>query len=859
MMYLILTLGERIWKRVFKETYYISIRIYFKISDKDVQNDKVELLVDTKNVDDKKIVDLDDSFTEEFESFDRYDYKTSGEQIILNYLSEHRLNRKIDVVVNRVEDVMSDYNIDLDSVKYIILEVRRLRSEFITDISLNNELINKKDKKFFKTMSESIPLTIDETYLGEPIKQVSTNNGIVTSIIINTDGNTFNVIDEVNNNNKLRAHIGKPPIVFDAGYNFYLRGAESKEYILCIKESPEGIIKQTLDIHTGDIIKYCVDDVLSNGKTVRTINNRTITIDNNKVQLETKQFELKPIKKSPYFKKIDNIFRGGDKQKFGVFDLETYTDYGADNTLENVFVYAGGVYIKNVLLEVKYAEKDVISHQIIINMLDLMFMKEHREYEWYCHNFAKYDSFFFIGAIYWYNNNQTDPNSMYKMYPIMRNGFPIKLTISKLIGGTWHRINLKDSLPILPSSLRDLAKSFNVDEQKGYFPYRFVSKNTLFYVGNVPEKKYYESISDQDYEQMLSNKWSLKDMCIEYTIKDLKVLHDVLAVANRKFYTKYNIQMTENLTISKMALNLFLKTYYKNNIPLIDDNKMYQDIKSAYYGGCTEVYKPYGKNLYYYDVNSLYPFASINDMPGMECKYISSLDKELDIEKLFGFFYCEIESSENYFGLLPYRSKQGLIYPSATWSGWYFSEELKHAIANGYKIKVLRGYEFSREKDIFKNYVTDLYKHKSESNDVVMKNITKLLLNSLLGRFGLNILKDVTDILDNDEIDRMRSLISIKNERPIGPKSSLVTYTPGVNMEFIKEGNLDIVKVKKEMSNITGVDDPFHKHKNVSIVISAAVNSYARIYMSKVKKDILDLGISFSISVILSNTSLRFK
>ncbi|GER42509.1 DNA polymerase [Striga asiatica] len=40
-------------------------------------------------------------------------------------------------------------------------------------------------------------------------------------------------------------------------------------------------------------------------------------------------------------------------------------------------------------------------------------------------------------------------------------------------------------------------------------------------------------------------------------------------------------------------------------------------IRRAYYGGHTDVYKPYGENLYYYDVNSLYPYVMKEfPMPG---------------------------------------------------------------------------------------------------------------------------------------------------------------------------------------------------------------------------------------------------
>jgi hypothetical protein len=78
--------------------------------------------------------------------------------------------------------------------------------------------------------------------------------------------------------------------------------------------------------------------------------------------------------------------------------------------------------------------------------------------------------------------------------------------------------------------------------------------------------------------------------------------------------------------------------------------------------------------LYYYDVNSLYPFASLNNMPGLVCKYIEKYSTGptnsdiLDLgasSSLFGFFYCKIKSSSNYIGLLPKRSEEGrLTFPN---------------------------------------------------------------------------------------------------------------------------------------------------------------------------------------------------
>jgi hypothetical protein len=112
-----------------------------------------------------------------------------------------------------------------------------------------------------------------------------------------------------------------------------------------------------------------------------------------------------------------------------------------------------------------------------------------------------------------------------------------------------------------------------------------------------------------------------------------------------------------------------MKTHYKKRvIPLLNQKDIYNDIKKAYYGGKTEIYKPYGKNLYYYDVNSLYPFVALNDMPGPDCKYIEFYSKnQYKLAELFGFYYCTVEcnSTQSYLGLLPYRdSRRGLTFPT---------------------------------------------------------------------------------------------------------------------------------------------------------------------------------------------------
>lgn len=119
------------------------------------------------------------------------------------------------------------------------------------------------------------------------------------------------------------------------------------------------------------------------------------------------------------------------------------------------------------------------------------------------------------------------------------------------------------------------------------------------------------------------------------------------------------------------------------------------------------MYRPYGENLYYYDVNSLYPYAALNDMPGLNCYKEQFINKKLlspNLATRFGFYYCDIEAPlNNYLGLLPVKSKSGIYFPIGKWSGLYFSEQLKFAQHNGYKVNL----------NIWRCYVTKLFYMKS--------------------------------------------------------------------------------------------------------------------------------------------------
>lgn len=358
-----------------------------------------------------------------------------------------------------------------------------------------------------------------------------------------------------------------------------------------------------------------------------------------------------------------------------------------------------------------------------------------------------------------------------------RNNKILSITIKK---GN-NRITIKDSQAVFNDNLRHLAESYECEYSKSYFPYKFSRDVNLFYTGVTPTINDFIDIPKEDYVKMYSESWSFQEETLKYLELDLKVLYEVLSKANKNLFIYYNIDFTKSLTISGVSLQFFLNKYYKNNIPLINKKSMFSDIRQAYYGGITEVYRPYGENLYYYDVNSLYPFAGLNDMPGLSCNKVLVYTNP-DLDKLFGFFFCYIDATNvkcEYLGLLPFRQDK-LIFPLGKWEGWYFSEKLKFAKEQGYKITVIKGYEFERTKNVFNEFVKDVYKHKVNASNHTKKSIAKSLLNNLLGRWGIDLLKDEVTIISDEKFTEMLHIRDVKQHHIIG-NYNLVSYCAGLN------------------------------------------------------------------------------
>ena len=160
----------------------------------------------------------------------------------------------------------------------------------------------------------------------------------------------------------------------------------------------------------------------------------------------------------------------------------------------------------------------------------------------------------------------------------------------------------------------------------------------------------------------------MKEESLKYLSRDLISLYEIINSSNKSLHSNFNVQMVNCLTVSRLASDIYLKNFVEEDtsvLPYVNNMAIFNDIHNAYFGGITEVYIPRGENLKYYDVNSLYPFASYGTMPGLNAEYVDYFGQTIKLDdSLFGFFYCKIKSyDKGYLGLLPFRTKDRVIYP----------------------------------------------------------------------------------------------------------------------------------------------------------------------------------------------------
>src|SRR5882762_1506344 len=143
---------------------------------------------------------------------------------------------------------------------------------------------------------------------------------------------------------------------------------------------------------------------------------------------------------------------------------------------------------------------------------------------------------------------------------------------------------------------------------------------------------------------------------------------------------------------------------------------------------------------------------------------------------------------------------------------------MDNAIKYGYKFKIINGYLFEKA-NIFKIYIDILYEIKENSNrNDPMYLISKLLLNSLYGKFGMDYRFDEHVIISEDELIKLVE------------KDYLISEV--INLD----NNKSFVSLSKDIESDESklYDD---SNYNISIGIASAITALSRVFMTQFKNN----------------------
>jgi len=188
--------------------------------------------------------------------------------------------------------------------------------------------------------------------------------------------------------------------------------------------------------------------------------------------------------------------------------------------------------------------------------------RKYNKHRIYLHNFSYFDGIFLMKII----SNVVDCKNI---IPVIRDGRIINLRIgfdpvTKDSKSDFKETNknknkyyveFRDSYLLLTTSLDKLGKTFAINkgklERKLPFPFRFVNEPHVNYnyVGPVPSYKYYDKISEVEYNNLIlseskdTNKWDLKKESIYYCEQDCRTLYYAILEFSKLIYLQFNVDI----------------------------------------------------------------------------------------------------------------------------------------------------------------------------------------------------------------------------------------------------------------------------------------------------------------------------
>lgn len=434
----------------------------------------------------------------------------------------------------------------------------------------------------------------------------------------------------------------------------------------------------------------------------------------------------------------------------------------------------------------------------------------------YFHNLGKYDGYLLLNPLIkmMENNNKTIRKGQSAMVVdvIERSHILYEIKIKTRFNKTIH---LRDSLLFINVPLDDFTK------------FGLTKLNKL-------------TESQQIYSNMMEL-WKKDPKTINRLMKrDIEILQEGFNtfIEVIKEMTKYDLT-EKSVSISGLSFTIFRTKYYKEKeTPIYKPTKSEEEfIRSGYYGGIVDIYKPTTQNAYHYDINSMYPSELLTDLPIGKPKWekIHKLTEET-----YGFVEAYVEIPECRFPPLPIKNKiHGLILPTGTFKGVFFSDELHNAVAHGAIVSPIKYLKYERGQPL-KKFIEDFYNFRLQYPDGhPFRSTAKLILNTIYGRFGLRSDLRKTKIIKRSEYE------NFCNKHAVIQTPPRLSPNLGSYIKVCWSDSKTINQIKFEDPNKTDKEviskyELQNAGSNAAIQIAAACTAKARVSMHKFKNEEFD-------------------
>lgn len=470
--------------------------------------------------------------------------RMAGKQVIF---STHSIDAVLDLrlyIGKSISKQLEEYAFDQSRIKRIIVTIIPLKLNLI-----NKYKVDSKNRMAIRDFIDAnfssktiIPITVDPVLLGGELPKCIDNGKIVDLWYYVTTKYNSNPEFSLKDNFLIDPKLSN----LSPNFKFYQVVLNNRSYILGIHYLTSNSVRKIRLSLSGLFLEDIVDTALINGNVKRVNGNNVLILKNGRVVHFYKKIKFPAIKNNS--KNISST----ENPNIGVIDFETFKSSEGFQK-----IYAGGFksYLENKAT--MYYIEDVKNPDLsVLKLVNELLRSKYSKTTFYCHNLRCLGFIYLTKVLVDYNESNKDKYEVSFKY---RDHFILSLIITK--GG--NRLTINDSYPILNSSLRDLAKSYECDSNKSYFPYKFSSEDNLFYIGNTPLKSYYDGISQTDYDKLYSDNWDFKSETLKYLELDLETLYEVLTKANKRFFLDYEVDMTKSHTIPGMFIKSYLSIYYK--------------------------------------------------------------------------------------------------------------------------------------------------------------------------------------------------------------------------------------------------------------------------------------------------------